>query len=313
MFWKFVFSLFIFCLPKIVFSAPCCAGAGVFPAMVIGDHKAQVSAVVSQSNVIADTPEKGLPVWRKNNHAENTRTLRIDAVHVFEDLWQAGITLPINQRSLSNSATTTKSNIRLGDIQATGAYEFLPEWSYSLWKPRGYVFTSLVVPTGRSIYEAEEVGAVDANGRGFWIPSVGVFFTKTWGIFDAYLLTEIHRSIPRSFEVDGEELRVDPRWGGSVGLGAGVSPFRNKYLNGLRFGLRIQPSYNQSKSVTINETKLSSDTPQKVCDTAAEINYLLFEDWSFFAVYNDQTLLGPAQNTTLSRTLALGAQYRVPR
>jgi hypothetical protein len=52
----------------------------------------------------------------------------------------------------------------------------------------------------------------------------------------------------------------------------------------------------------------------RTVDTAIDANYLVAEEragtWTLFASYVDQTLLGPARNATLSRTVALGLQHR---
>jgi hypothetical protein len=52
---------------------------------------------------------------------------------------------------------------------------------------------------------------------------------------------------------------------------------------------------------------------QLAWDAGLEASYLVADDWSISASYTDQTLLGPAVNTALSRTFSLAIQHRWQR
>lgn len=295
-------------------AAPCCSGSSSIPAIITGDDRAQLSASLSHGTVIGDAPSEGLPVFRSELDSETTQTYRLDGAILLTDRLQAGAGLPILSRSVDRPGTEA-SKSGLGDIDLDLAYEVLPEWSYSDWKPRGHAFIGLTVPTGRSIYESVEPGLVDATGKGFYRIQTGGILIKRFSIWDATLLGEIHRSLPRTFaptSVNPDTVRVDAGFGGSLAFGVGASPGGGN----LRLGFRVQPNWNSGKSITTVGTTTESDRIQTV-DTVLESSYLLSESdggtWTVYGSYDDQTLLGPARNATLTRTLALGVQHRWDR
>jgi hypothetical protein len=279
--------------------------------MITGDDRAQLSATLSNSTVIADAPTDGLAVFRPQDDSEVTKVYRIDGAILLSDRWQAGGGLPFLSRSVAAPGERASAD-RFGDAEVDTAYEFLPEWNYSAWKPRGHVFLAGAIPTGRSIYESELPGFVDATGKGFYRLQAGIVLTKRWQLWDASLITELHRSFPRTFAPtsnDADGTRVDPGAGGSFSAGVGYSPKGGD----LRLGLRVQPIWNSGRSILSGGTRRDSSAMRTV-DTAIDANYLVAEEragtWTLFASYVDQTLLGPARNATLSRTVALGLQHR---
>ncbi len=286
-------------------AAPCCSSNAAAPSLISGDHATQFTFTTSQSSVIGDAPSSGPAVFRSSSDSEVTRTYRIDYASVISDLYQAGVSLPIVSRNVETNRKTDSAT-HIGDIRITGTYEFLPEWSYSAWKPKGYAFLQYTLPTGRSIYESRSILAADATGEGFHTITAGALFVKTYRAWDFSAVPEIHRSLNRTFsDTAGESVSVAPGMGASLAVGAGYSP----RMGNLRVGLRLQPVVNASKTVRstsgVNETGF-----QKTWNTSLELSYLISDEWSVNSSYTDQTLLGPARNSTLSRTFALGLQMR---
>ena len=131
---------------------------------------------------------------------------------------------------------------------------------------------------------------------------------KRWSSWDAYALPEIHASPGRTFSGVLGQTTVSSFWGGSFALGTGYSPGAGS----LRFGFRLQPAFRSSRTSFNND--VSSDVPnQVVWNTALELAYLVSDELLVNAGYTDQTLLGPAYNSTLSRTFSVGMQRRWSR
>ena len=288
-------------------AAPCCSANAAAPALISGDDRAQVSLIAGNTSIIGDAPAEGIAVWRSSDNDERTQTLSLDGAFLVGDRWQLGVGTSFVRHSLAHLGDATTA---LGDIRLDGAYELVPEWSYSTWTPKAYVFAQLILPTGKSIYEADLPGGVDAAGRGFYTLAVGTLLLKRWSDIDAYVLPEIHYSAARVFSdpSTGEPFTVSPGWGGSFALGVGYSPGGGN----LRLGARVQPMYGGPKRVasTVGENMTAY---QLSWDTALEAGYLVADNWSVSASYTDQTLLGPAVNTALGRSLSVSVQHRWPR
>lgn len=280
-------------------AAACCSGNAVAPSIITGDNRAQLGASISHGSVIGDAPASGLPVFRSARDSEQSQTLRLDGAMLLSDRWQLGASLPVIRRS-RQIGSRFESAQGPGDLSFDIGYEALPEWSYSRWRPRGFLFTRLTLPTGRSIHDSETGWAVDSRGRGQWAAALGGILLKTWGAWDASLLIEGHRLFGRKFG----DLDVGGSWGTSAALGLGFSPGGGD----LRVGAALAPAYD-----TGFETNLGQSSYQLAWTAALQLGYVLGDTQSLSAVYSDQTLFGPARNVALQRSVAVAFQQRWER
>ncbi|NDD91122.1 hypothetical protein EBZ37_03455 [bacterium] len=284
-------------------AAPCCGGTSASPAWISGDDRVQAGFSISRSTVIGDAPEAGLPVFRSSSTSEATSTARVDLSALITDRIQASLLASITQKSLSTTTLNAK-NTQLGDPTIGMAYEAWPEWNYSEWKPRGFLFGQLTLPLAKSIYDSTDATLSDATGSGFTRLSFGALLLKTREPWDFSLTPEIYRGLARRFNA----LSVDPGFGASalVALGYHLKAYP------WRLGFRLQPVWNQGRR-TESEGIDQVARSQWVWNTGLDLSILASSSLSVNLNYTDQTLFGPAINTTLSRTVALGIQRRWPR
>lgn len=284
-------------------AAPCCAGNAAAPAIISGDEQAQLSVLVSHSSVIGEVEGEGEPVfWNGDQHVV-TQTVRVDGAILLSDRWQLGAMIPMVQQDVQSSGVGN-TGTALGDIRLNAAYEALPEWSYSSWKPRGYVFAQLIVPTGNSVYDSTDLGMVDAAGNGFYTVALGSLLVKRWSSWDASFVPEVHYGFRRRFSEEG--ITVNPGVGASALLGGGWS------RGAFRVGARVQPQYSAPKQTTTDAGQ-SMSIYQFAWNAGVDLTYMASDEWSITGSYTDQTLVGPAVNTQLSRTFALMLQRRWDR
>jgi hypothetical protein len=291
------------CAIKGAVAAPCCAGNAAAPLIISGDEQAQLSVLVSHSSVIGDVEGEGEPVFWNGDQHLITQTVRVDGAILLSDRWQVGAMIPLVQEDVQTSGVGN-SGTSLGDVRLNGAYEFLPEWSYSSWKPKGYLFSQLILPTGNSVYDSTDLGMVDAAGNGFYTIAFGSLLVKRWSSWDASFIPEIHYGFSRNFSDEG--ITVGPGIGASALMGGGWS------RGAFRVGGRVQPQYSAPKQTT-TDTGQGMSVYQFAWNTGADFTYMPSDELSVTASYTDQTLLGPAVNTQLSRTFALMVQRRWDR
>jgi hypothetical protein len=286
-------------------AAPCCSAGSAAPTILTGDDSAQLSASIAHSQVIGDAPAAGIPVFRADGDNELTQTLRIEGALLVSDRWQVGASIPFVRRSRSTSSIPGSSASGLGDILFSGAYEALPEWEYSAWKPRGFVFSQVTVPTGPSIHESvfssNDPWGLGARGRGFYSLGAGALFIKAWGDWDGSILAEAHRPLPRQ--------GLSPSWGGSVALGGGYSARRLP----LRAGVSISPIYEGAVRAGLDDGSSRLSDRQLVWNASLQLAWMINRSSTLNGVYTDQTLLGPARTVSLSRSVALSYQQRWER
>jgi hypothetical protein len=272
--------------PLASFGAACCGGGFAAPSLIAGDDRAQFTASYGYSAIHDDVGADSF--WRKRDSRETGETIKLEAAHIFRDRWQAGASLPLVRRARAGD-----SSAGLGDLAATLGYEFLPDWDYNPWRPKGLAFLQLTLPTGRSANEANTTYQLDSRGRGFWALGLGTLLTKVYDPLDLWLSFDAHRSFPKTFATQGGAAKLSPGFGGNAGGGAGVS------FGDLRAGASLTWSYEEP--VRASGAVASRGSPQRYATAALSLSYLLPQNWAVTLAYNDQTRFGHPANTSLGR------------
>ncbi|MBC7370759.1 MAG: serine protease spb1 [Bdellovibrionaceae bacterium] len=294
---NFRFHLFaLLLIPAKVFASACCGGAFTLPAVITGDDAAQLSTSFSRSNIQADVGADG--VWTKRKSTDMTQIFKIDGARIFNDRWQAGFSLPVQTRQIDGLGSSSG----LGDVALQGGYEYLPEWEYSPWKPRGVGFLTLSLPTGKPYEEAyiDDAG-LSSRGRGFWTAGAGTILTKVIRVWDVNAVSEVHRS----FERTASGNTFQPGYGGSVATGIGWNQ------QNLRLGGAI--AWAQEDAINVRGVTNSDGHAARFATGTLSASYVFQETWAGSLSYSDQTLFGDPSTTSLSKSVALVLQKRWTR
>lgn len=291
----FLIILFNLFLPVLSFGAACCGGGFAAPSLIVGDDRAQVTATYSLTRVTDDVGADGL--WTKRATSENDETLKIEAAHIFWDRYQAGVTVPVVKRTRAE-----ESSSGLGDVAGTVGYEYLPDWDYNVWRPKGVGFFQLTLPTGRSLNEADGPEQLDARGRGFLALGIGTILTKTLGRWDVQTNFNVHRSFERSIDNGRIQGTLKPGFGGEAGFGAGY--------NGARWRLGGSMTWTSEDPVALEGSIRSEGGAQRFVTASLAANYMFSEEWAGTIAYSDQMAFGDPVNANLGRGMALLIQRR---
>ncbi len=297
---KFIFLTALLSLSSTVHAASCCGGGFAFPALILGDDKAQITTSVSHGQVTDDVLPNGK--WIRRNDNNQSETFKIEGASLISDTFQAGLSIPVVYRKVAEENSTG-----LGDISTSVGYEFLPELSYSKWKPKGLAFLQITLPTSPSVYDSSNIFATDSRGRGFFTVGSGVVFTKIFGAWDTNASAELHKSFARKFNSDaaGGEIEAHPGWGNSLTLGAGWN------YGDLRLGSSLSSLYEDA--IEISGAQSSNGSSQKNMTWSVVANYMLSMESALTLSYADQTLFGSPENSSLSKTVTLSYQQRWQR
>jgi hypothetical protein len=223
---------------------------------------------------------------------EQTRLSRIETAHIFHDRWQGGISIPVVKRARQGEVSAG-----WGDIAMNLGYEYLPDWDYSRWRPKGLGYLQLTTPTGRSVYEANSEYQLDARGRGFWALGLGTLLTKFEGHWDFFSNLDLHRSFSRN--------NFKPGWGGNIGLGSGYN------LDKVRMGAALVWTYEDP--VRSTGANSSTGSGERYATGSLSASYLYTDDWAATLTYSDQTWFGDPVNARLGQSLTLQVQLRWAR
>lgn len=296
--WLLRFSLLLLLMPHVARAATCCGGGVSAAALISGDEKAQLTASYTQTNVVVDHVD-AQGIWRTWDEHQQVRTVRLEGAHIFADRWQAGFALPVVQRTYLG-----QEHSGLGDLTASLGYEYLPEWSYHAYRPKGVGFLQLTLPTAKSRAESE-IGGLDSRGHGFFAIGGGTLLSKIRGRFDFYSLIEVHRSFVKEFSNSQMSGEIYPGFGGNFGVGAGYN------TKSVRLGGSVTWTYEDPIAVvTTGTTTAAQGTPERYATAVASVSYAIDSLWTTTLSYSDQTLFGEPLNTSLGRSLNLLVQRR---
>ena len=292
-----VITIFLLLATPLANGSACCGGGSSLPTLITGDYRGQVVLTGSNSAVTHDTSVSGKIDKRDGSNQETTETIVLSASYLLSPLWQIGLTIPFKYNT-HRAASSNESSHGISDLKTQIGYEFLPEYSFSLWKPRGFIFLEQTFPTSKSTYTAEKPLRTDSLGNGFYTAAVGISFVKIIYNYDFLFMTKIYQSLTRRFNQNNESLRVRPGFGHSALLGGGISP------SGGNFRLGGTLLYSREGSSAIEGNTSSKSNARYYWEAGLSASYLL-NKYSISLSYNDQSFFGQASNTTLSKSINL--------
>jgi len=291
---KLLFLLiFSFLLSAKAYSAACCGGGFASPSLIAGDNKAQVTLGMSQAQIFSDVNSQG--IWSDRALSDKTSTFRIDAAHIFKDRWQWGLRVPLTQREIGS-----ESSAGLGDVSSSLGYEYLPDWDYNPWRPKGLGYVQLTAPTSPSVFESPNNLGIGSRGRGFWSVGAGTLLTKGVANWDGYLNMETHYSFKKSVSNQQLQGQVKPGMGTSIDLGIGYN------IDAWRFGGSVSSLY--EAGIDVSGSQNSQGSLQRSSSLSLQVSYLYNLSWAVTASYTDQSLLGSPWNTSISKTMLFQLQ-----
>lgn len=198
------------------------------------------------------------------------------------------------QDSFENGYATNLSDTLLGY-----SFELLPEYSFSYWKPVVFVTALINLPTGHSIYDRGHLSeGGDVTGHGQWGAGLGVTLRKVY--------------FPWTLTVQGRSIRLDPRQFDTVR----VSDFYDSSLAFLVnyssrwWGLQLNSgiTFTHLSERKVAPSNVTSGVTQNF-SVLAGLQRSISENWVAGLNYSDQTLVGPAKNTILSRNFNISFNY----
>lgn len=277
--------------PQMAQASACCGGVATLPNMIIGDDTFQFSSNFSYSKIDTYVSEQG--IWNKKPLNDHSQILKLDFAAIYYDRYQYGFSIPLHQRQVEGPQGGTAQG--LGDISFQLGYEYLSNWDYPPYSPKSIGYLTLTVPTGKSIYEEDNLHGLNSRGRGFWSLGIGSAFTKTFQKYDGIMNIELHRAASKKVANSQFNGTIEPGWGFSYSIGAGYN------WDKARIGHTISWTYEDPIKSTGNVDSYSSS--QKVTTGSIILSYLLPPHLTTSISYSDQTWYGDPSNTDLNKTL----------
>ena len=253
-----------------------------------------LSYIESQGRVFEDSRE----FWFWDGKKRQVQALGLNVASSIAHRQQFFVNLSLlNGHYKDSNESGTATN--LSDTLIGYNYEIFPEYSFSYWKPIVYITALVNLPTGNSIYDSVSLSeGTDVSGHNQWGTGLGVTLKK---IYFPWTLTLQGRSI-YLIEKQFETLKVSGFYDSSAAL---LISYASQW-----FGLQL------NSGVTFSHLSQRKISPSGTISGVSQNWSVLFgvqrpiSDSTGIGInYSDQTILGPAKNSLLNRSIALNFNY----
>ncbi len=296
---RFLLTLLAISAPLKLQAAACCGGGSSGASLITGDYQAQFSLSSSYSSVVAmQTGDKAL-FWEDGHH-QRTLTHKVSIASMISENSQVGLSVEYLKKEYSFQSGSSESSQDLGDLTTQFGYELLAESYYTSYLPRILLGLAHTLPTGVGVEESNKPGLSDVTGLGRHQTSLSLLFLKRRPNSMISLKLETHQRWRRA--------RIGASNGHSFELSASYLPPKVNWNLGAGFGT----IFNNGREVKGAQGQSYRSSFERVSEIFLFTALSFSNDWESSLRYVDQTLVGPAKNSTLSRTLSLTLTKYLP-
>lgn len=280
------------------FSAACCGGGSGSSALIFSDHRAKLTTSYDNTAYVYYVDAEGNTEKRDKNSQEVLEKFSLSYSYLTDNFFQFSVNSNISKVTKRNNLSEESSS-NLGDTTLGMAYEFFPEKYYSVWKPRGFIYLNIKMPTGNSKHEigTEGINSTDTSGIGLYSPSLGIAWFKVYKSFDFTVDTFLQGYFDRRFD----SRKVERGFSYFSSFSFGYSPNSRN----LRFGSTISYKKDGESKIEKSNGRIEKDSVVKLWTLSISSSYMINDRNSFGVTYRDQTVFSESRNTDLERAFVL--------
>lgn len=286
-------ALLIF-LPKILYASSCCGGGSSSSMIILGDNKQEWSLGMTYRNDLGQTDKLGNPHFNNSSTVDQQISLNFQYQRQVNDLFQLAAKSSIIQKRMKKQGRSEK-NQGLGDIDLQANYEFLPEYTYSLYRPRGFIYSKLTIPNSRSLYNSRSPIFSDVRGNGLYVFSLGISLNKKI----AQYLLKAGFEVQHLFGQNFPEGRLNSYHKFIVPFGITYS------LEGLPLSIGLNSTWNYQDQKKLEGHYASTSSSEYFWDLNAFINWSINRQETLGISYSDSTIIGKNINSPLFRSFSI--------
>ena len=285
----------------LAFSASCCGGGSSSSVIITGDNQQELSLGYSYRNDIGQTDNQALASLNDNSIKDHQFLYSLQFARMLFDRFQTSIKMGVTSKELDKQHRIEKKS-GLQDIELQSTYEFMPEYTYSKYKPRGFGYLKLSVPMSKSLYDSESQLFSDVRGSGLYSLAPGLFFLKKISALSLKSGFEYQYYFGKRFS--------DSTLSDYYKL---VIPFGASYvLDQHPVVLSITSTWNYQTSKNLVGFIQSESPSEYFWDLNLSSTYRLSDAAGISLSYSDSSLIGKSVNSPLYRIIGLSYNYGWP-
>lgn len=286
------------------FASSCCGQSPASYNVLSMNQRLSVSAGLSYSQTYGryrhfSSSESGLEVW--DDKKRESSSLLFNVAGALDSRQQVFINTAVVQGRYSDEVGKEQST-HLSDTLVGYSLEVLPEYTFSYWRPLVYMTGFINLPTGYSTYEMELSEGADVTGHNQWGVGLGITLKKVL--------------FPWTLTLQARTLQLFAKTFGSVGVSdfydssAMLQVNYSSRLLGLQWNGGVTFNHLSERTIESDEGAplVPSETSQNFV-VVVGIQKPVTDECAAGITYSDQTLLGPAKNSLLNRSIGLNLVY----
>lgn len=291
---KTVFAFFFFTYASLAIASSCCGGGTSSSMIITGDNAHELNIGFGHRNDLGQTDAEGWAKFHDSRTKDQQSSLSIQYQQIIKDEFQlAGKITFIDKNIRKQGRVENKSGP--GDFELQGTWEFLPERTYSLVKPRGFLFSKASLPNSRSLYDSRSVVFSDVRGSGLYTISLGTFFLKRFSVVTIKAGAEVQHLFGRRFP-DGKLSDYNKI---ILPLGASYA------FEDLPLSLGVNSTWNYHAEKKFSGSLASVSGKEYFWETGTFLNWSVNREETWGLSYADSTLVGKNINSPLYRSYSL--------
>ena len=292
---KIIFLAILFSVYNLkAMAGSCCGGGSSSSLILIGDNRQEYSLGLSYRDDLGQTDNYGWATFHNDKTVDQQTTFNFQFQRLVSDRFQAAMKSSLIQKDITKQ-NRHESTSGMGDIDLQATYEFLPEFTYSALKPRGFTYLKLTMPTSKSLYNSDSPLYSDVRGTGLYSLSAGVFFIKHISAFTIKTAIEEQHFFGKEFSTltikDYNKLIIP------LGLSYAFDPAPLSFGTGATWSYQTKKTFTGSISGAANK--------EYFWELNAFTNWIIDRESTVGISYSDSTLVGKNINSSLFRTVGL--------
>lgn len=300
---KKYFIIYILIIFSLKVNASSCCGGGSSSSMIItSDNQKEFSFGIAHRSDIGQTNNSAQSTFNNDQIVDQKQTLSLSAGFLLKDYWQLALKTGIAKKTVHKSGLK-ETNQGLTEVEAQGTYEYLPEYNYHPYKPRGFIFVKVSIPTSKSIYDSESRILSDVRGSGLYSLTLGNFLFKKTNDFTFKLGLDLTHTFGGNFK--SIQLKNYQKFSIPLGISY-VVPNSD-------FSVGATETFNYTlpkTTVALSSNGQNSKSSQEYYwDLNFFVNYSKERDSIWSISYSDSSIIGKSVNSPLYRSIALNYTF----
>jgi hypothetical protein len=290
----YIIIIILLFLSHDLFAASCCGGGSSSSLIIIGDNQSEFALGITYRTDLGQTDNLGWASFHGDKVIDQQLAFNFQFQKQLSERFQVAVKSTLIEKHIEKQNRSEKKT-GPGDFDLQATYEYLPEYTYSVWKPRGFIYSKLSVPQSKSLYDSNSILFSDVRGSGLYAAGIGSFFIKHLTDYTLKVTFEWQHFFGRDFGVmtlkDYDKIIIP------LGLSYSFTEAPIAIGFGSTFSYQTPKHFKGSINATSNK--------EYFWEFNSFINWIINREDSVGLGYSDSTLIGKNINSSLYRSVAV--------